>query len=67
MSRIRPGFGGFNFAFVIGDISVILYWYQEDQTVDHIIVCQQTPAQGKKRLIYFDDYCIYVKMATWTL
>ena len=45
----------------------IVHRQQEDQTVYHIIVCRQNPAQGEKRLIYLDDFCIKVKMATWTL
>ena len=66
MSRIRAGFGGFNL-YLYCWRHLILYWLQEDQSVYHIIVCRQNPAQGEKRLIYFDDYCIRVKMATWTL
>ena len=65
--RIRAGFGGFNLYYIVGDISAILYWLQEDQTVNHMIVCRQNPVQGEKKLIYFDDYGIKVKMAIWAL
>ena len=27
--------------YIVGDISAIFYWLQEDQTVYHIIVCRQ--------------------------
>ena len=33
--------------YIVGDISVNLYWLQEDQTFHQIIVGRQNPTQGK--------------------
>ena len=53
VGRIRAGFGGFNLFYIVGDISAILYWLQEDQTVNHMIVCRQNPVQGEKKTDLF--------------